>query len=263
MKFTVRSQATYGYTNNQELDLANKSIVFLHGAGMDHTVWTLFARHFARHGHNVIALDLPGHGRSTGAPLTSIEGMSDWLLDVLDELALPEVAVVGHSMGSLITLDFASRYAERTRSAALVACTAPMQVSDAILDAARNNDQAAFNMLTEFGYSKRHLYGGNTNPGIWMVGSTLRLFERAAPGILYADMNACNDYQTGVDSAAKIECPVLVVLGADDRLTPERSTQALLEALPEPEVTILQGAGHTMMVEASNELLDALRSWDL
>lgn len=259
MNIEVEGESTYCYTNNRDLDPDKDSLVFVHGAGMDHTVWTLFCRHFARHGRNVIAVDLPGHGRSVGNPKQSVEDMSDWIVALLDTLQIDRAAIIGHSLGSLIALDCAARHSDRVNAIALVGTTAPMPVSDAILDAAAANDPAAFNMLTEYGYSKRHLYGGNSNPGIWMVGSSLRLIQRSGPGVLHADMNACNNYQHGLDRAGQIKCPVTVVMGGGDRLTPLRGAGALLDALPDPQVTVLEGAGHTLMTEAPNELLDVLK----
>lgn len=259
MKLQVAGQDTYCYTNGRAIDPDADSLVFVHGAGMDHTVWTPFARHFARHGRNVVAVDLPGHGRSGGAPLGSIEALSDWLVGLLDALAITRAAIVGHSLGSIVALDTAARYPRRVRAIALVGTTAPMPVSQAILDAAAADAPAAFHMLTEFGFSRRHLYGGNSNPGIWMVGASLRLLQRAAPGVLHADMNACNNYDSGLQRAAQVTCPVLVVAGDGDRLTPLRGAQPLLEALPSPAVKVLRGSGHTLMAEAPNELLAALR----
>ena len=80
------------------------AVVFIHGAGMDHTVWALPARHFARKGLCVVAPDLPGHGRSSapanGAPaLASVEEMASWVGSLLDALSIATAAVVGHSMG--------------------------------------------------------------------------------------------------------------------------------------------------------------------
>ena len=144
MKIEVQGHSAYCYTNNREVDPAKDSIVFIHGAGMDHTVWTPIARHFARHGRNVIAVDLPGHGRSVGTPKASIEALSDWIVALLDVLQLPSVAITGHSLGSLVALDCAARHPARVRTIALVGSTAPMPVADAILDAAAANDPAAF-----------------------------------------------------------------------------------------------------------------------
>lgn len=258
MKITVNDAETYCYTNSRDLSPDKPSIVFIHGSGLDHTVWTLAARHFARHGNNVLSVDLPAHGRSAGDPLPSIGEMADWIIALLDAAKIEQAAVVGHSMGSLVALECSARYPQRISALAMVGTTSPMPVSDAILDAAKANDHAAFDMLTQWGYSKAHQYGGNRNSGIWMIGSTLRLFERSRPGVLFNDMSACNQYLNGVESAAAVQCPVLLILGAEDRLTPVRGTRPLQEAFSQPTVTVLEGSGHTIMVEAPNALLDAL-----
>lgn len=260
MKIRIAEHEAYCYTAARELDAGKASVLFLHGAGMDHTVWTLAARHFARHGRNVIVPDLPAHGRSVGQGRESVAAMADWVIELLDALAVPTVALAGHSMGSLIALDCAARYPERITALAMVGTTVPMPVSETILDDSHANSHSAFDMLTQWGYSKRHQYGGNSNPGIWMVGATLRLFERSRPGVLHADMSACNAYAEGLERAAAVRCPVLLVLGSEDRLTPPRSTQALQQALGHADVRVLADSGHTLMVEAPNELLDALRS---
>ena len=260
MKIEVQGSAAYCYTNNRAIDAAKPSVVFIHGAGLDHTVWTLPARHFARHGRNVVAVDLPGHGRSGGEPLGTIEAMADWVVSVLDALGIESAALAGHSLGSLVALDCAARHGSRARALAMVGTTVPMPVSDAILEDSAANRHEAFDMLTLWGYSRRHQYGGNSNPGIWMTGSTLRLFERGLPGVLGIDMRAANDYATGLQRAPEVHCPVLLVLGADDRLTPARSTAALRNALPAADVRILPGAGHTLMTESPNALLDALKT---
>ena len=258
MRVQVNSETAYCYTNSRGIDHNKPAIVFVHGSGMDHTVWTLASRHFARHGNNVVSVDLPGHGRSTGDPLATVEDMSAWVISVLDTLEIGKAAMVGHSLGSLIALECAASYSERVRAIALVGTTSPMPVSDAILNAAEANDHAAFDMLTQWGFSKRHQFGGNRDSGIWMIGNTLRLYERSRPGVLFHDMRACNEYTTGTDQASKVACPALLILGAEDRLTPVRSTRALQEAIPSPMVEVLPGAGHTIMVEAPNDMLDIL-----
>jgi pimeloyl-ACP methyl ester carboxylesterase len=258
VKLSVEGCETYCYTNGRPIDHAKPAVVFIHGAGLDHTVWTLASRHFARHGRNVIAVDLPAHGRSSGEPLRSVEAMADWVAALLNALGIEQAALCGHSLGSLVALDCAARYPTRARALAMVGSTAPMPVSDAILEAARADDHAAFDMLTQWGYSRRHQYGGSPNPGMWMIGSSLRLFERSRPGVLFSDMNACNGYSAGLERAAQVQCPVLLVLGEDDRLTPVRGTRPLQEALPSPTVVTLAGSGHTLMAEAPNGLLDAL-----
>lgn len=260
MKLAVAGSEAYCFTGVRAADSTRPAVVFLHGAGMDHTVWSLVSRHFLRHGRCVIAADLPGHGRSAGTPLGSVEAMADWVIALLDALGIAQAAVCGHSLGSLVALDAAARHADRIRALAMVGTAVPMPVSDALLASAAANEHAAFEMLTQWGYSKRHAFGGNSNPGVWMSGSTLRLFERSRPGVLHADLSACNAYTAGLARAATVRCPSLLVLGAEDRLTPVRATRDLQQAMPSARVQVLPGAGHTLMVEAPNTLLDALRS---
>ena len=178
MRIEVNGETAYCYTNSRDIEADKPTVVFIHGSGMDHTVWTLASRHFARHGNNVVSVDLPGHGRSTGSPLATVEEMAAWVIAVLDALAIKAAALVGHSLGSLIALECAAAHSDRVRAIALVGTTSPMPVSDAILNAAEADDHAAFDMLTQWGFSKRHQFGGNRNSGIWMIGNTLRLYER-------------------------------------------------------------------------------------
>ncbi len=258
MEILVKNFKTYCYTNSQEIDPGKKSILFIHGSGMDHTVWTLAARHFARRGNNVISVDLPAHGRSAGSALASIEEMAEWSRHLLKAINIEQVAIVGHSLGSLIALECAASFPDRVRSIAMVGTTCPMPVSDAILDAAKANDHAAFDMLTQWGFSKRNQFGGNRNSGIWMTGNVLRLYERSHPGVLYNDMTACNEYTNGISKARLVQCPTLLILGSEDRLTPVRGTESLQKALPHPSIEVLSGSGHTIMMEAPNTMLDAL-----
>ena len=84
MKITVNGHEVYVATGNRDFDPNKATVLFIHGTGQDHTIWVLPTRYFARHDRNVLAVDLPGHGRSGGEPLESIEAMADWVIDVLD-----------------------------------------------------------------------------------------------------------------------------------------------------------------------------------
>ena len=116
MKVLVDDQPVYIATGNKDLDPALPSVVFIHGTGQDHTIWVLPTRYFARHERNVLAIDLPGHGRSGGEPLQSIEAMAEWIIKVLDAAGIEKAAMVGHSMGSLVAIALAGKYANRVRT---------------------------------------------------------------------------------------------------------------------------------------------------
>jgi pimeloyl-ACP methyl ester carboxylesterase len=246
------------YSGARPLRPGARSAVFIHGAGMDHTVWVLPARYFARHDVNVLAIDLPGHGRSGGAALGTIEEMADWIVRVLDGLGVESASLIGHSMGSLVAFDTARRHGERVRSLALVGSAVPMAVSDPLLDASRENSHDAIDMLTYWGYSRSAQLGGNETPGLWMVGNTLRLLERAAPGVLHADLAACNAYRIDAGAEKPLDVEALLILGDRDIMTPVRNSATLTGLMPNSRNCVLKGSGHSLMMERPDEVLDAL-----
>jgi pimeloyl-ACP methyl ester carboxylesterase len=215
-------------------------------------------RYFARHDRNVLAVDLPGHGRSGGAPLKSVKAMADWLVEVLDATGIASTAVVGHSLGSLVAIAAAARHPHRVRAIALVGTTVPMPVSDFLLERAKENKHEAIEMLNFWGFSKSAQLGGNATPGNWMLGSGLRLMEKAGPGVIYADLVACNEYLEGMEHAKTVECPALLILGERDMLTPVRSAMNLADALPNAERVVLEGSGHALLAERPDAVLDQL-----
>jgi pimeloyl-ACP methyl ester carboxylesterase len=258
MELRVDGKKAFAYTAAHELDPEKSTVVFLHGAGLDHSWFGLQSRYFGYHGWNVLALDFPGHGRSEGPPLPSIEGMADWVLRFVDEASLRKISAVGHSMGSLIALDCAARHPERVERIAMLGTAFPMKVSEAFLDAARRNDHAAYDMETIWGHAPQVPLGANPNPGMWMYGDTLARLARLAPGVLYNDLKACNDYASGLERAGEVECPALFVLGRRDVMTPPKTASALAQAVKGSRTVVLRPSGHSLMAEAPDATLDAL-----
>ncbi len=261
MRIEVRGRNAYAYTADHEPDRAKPSVVFLHGAGLDHSSWALQSRYFGYHGWNVLAPDFPAHGRSAGPPLDAIQEMADWTLDLVDAAGLSEISLAGHSMGSLIALECAARHPERVRRAALVATAFPMKVSAPFLDAARDNAGAAHDMHTIWGHAPQTALRADPNPGMSMYGDTLARLGRLAPGVLYADLKACDEYAAGLASAARVACPVLFLLGERDVMTPPRGTRQLRDAIQSARTVRLAGSGHSPMAEAPDQTLDALISF--
>ena len=258
MQLQLNGRSAFAYTAAHERDPAKRTIVFVHGAGLDHSWWGLQSRYFGYHGFNVLALDLPGHGRSDGPPLATVEAMADWVLALSKALKMEQASIVGHSMGSLIALEFAARHPRIAEKIALIGAAYPMKVSEAFLDAARRNDPSAYDMETIWGHAAQVPFSGNPNPGMWMYGDTLARLARLAPGVLHADLAACNAYAEGFDSAAKVKCPALFILGARDMMTPPKAAQALAKAIPDSKTVTIAFSGHSLMAEAPDATLDAL-----
>jgi pimeloyl-ACP methyl ester carboxylesterase len=255
MDLAVDGKRVFAYTGAHVFDARKSTLVFVHGAGLDHSTFGLQSRYFAYHGRNVLALDLPGHGRSDGPPIPTIPGMSDWVLRVLDSLEVSKASLVGHSMGALVALEAAGRHPERVERIACIGIAYPMKVSEAFLEAARRNERSAYDMETIWGHAPHVPLGTNPNPGMWMYGDMLARLGRLAPGVLYNDLKACNDY---VSDFAAVNCPVLLILGRRDMMTPPRNAKALQEKLPGAQTVVLEPSGHTLMAEAPDATLDAL-----
>jgi pimeloyl-ACP methyl ester carboxylesterase len=260
MRLTVAGRtvavATFG-----PFDPARPALVLLHGAGMDHTVWALQARYFAHHGRAVLAPDLPGHGASAGPPLATIEALADWVPALLDAAGLERAALAGHSMGGLAALASAARHPDRIAALALLGAAAAMPVHPALLEAAGTDPACAAALIASWALGPNGQPGGSPAPGGWLVGQAQRLLARAPAGVLHADLAACNTYKGGLAAAAAINCPALVLAGAEDRMTPAKRAAELAAAMPKARLIILSRCGHMLMAEQPDAALDALIGW--
>src|SRR6266567_1682662 len=259
MQLTVNGIDTFVATGGREFEKSQPAIVLLHGAGFDHCTWALHSRWFAHHGYGVLAPDLPGHGRSSGAPLPAISDMADWTAALIEAAGAARAWLVGHSMGSLIALETAARHPANVSALSLIATAATMTVGPDLLKAAEANDRSAIDMVSIWGLGFQAELGGSLAPGLWMHSGAQRVLEQGRPGVLFNDLSACNSYQNALAAAATIAVPATFILGERDMMTPAKAGKALAAALPNSRTVVLRGAGHMMMAERPDELLAALQ----
>jgi len=253
----------YAYTGGKPFDPQRPAIVFLHGALLDHSVWTLLARWFSHHGHAVLAPDLPGHARSRGAALTSVEALADWLIALLDAAGIDRAALIGHSMGSLIALETTARAPQRVTHLAMLGTAYPMTVSTALLDTARDAPLRAIDMVNAYSHSTFAAKPAFPGPGTWTHGAARALMRRVQASqrdcnLYRRDFEVCNNYRNGLVAAGAVACPVDFVLGAKDQMTAPRQATELAAALKARVTTV--DAGHALMEEAPDAVLAALRA---
>jgi len=258
MRLTVDDVEIFAATGGKPFDPSLPLVVFLHGAGFDHSIWALPARWFAHHGHAVLAPDLPGHGRSAGKPIASIEGLADWTVRLIHAAGATRARLVGHSMGSLISLEAASRHPDTVAEITLIAAGASMKVSPDLLGAAEANQHDAIDMVSIWGHGFRASLGGSRAPGLWMLGGGERVLEAAAPGVLHTDLAACNAYSRALDAAAGLSIPATLILGERDMMTPLKAGTELAGAIKGARRVVLPGAGHMLTAERPDEVLAAL-----
>lgn len=261
MIVTVHGHEAYCYTGGKPFDAALPTVVFIHGAQNDHTVWALQTRYFAHHGFGVLAIDLPGHGRSKGPALASVEDMATWLLAVLDAADVAEALLVGHSMGSLIALDASLQAPDRVRGLAMIGATYPMKVADALLETARVDEPRAIDMVNIWSHARMSHQPSAPAPGFDVLNGARRLMQRMSAinphQLFFTDFSACNNYARGGPAAALVECPTLFVFGSKDVMTPVRSTTALTTGIAHGKVVMVD-AGHQMMAEAPDAVRETL-----
>lgn len=263
MELSVQGRKAYAYTGGKPFDPGLPCIVFIHGALNDHSVWTLLARWFAHHGHSVLAVDQPGHGRSEGTPLADVEALADWTLALLDAAGVRQAALVGHSMGSLIALEASGRAPERVVRLVMIATAYPMKVSEALLTTARDTPLKAIDMVNAFSLSGMASKPSYPGPGVWLHGANRALMRRVqrtqtATNLFHHDFSVCDRYAGGMAAAARVICPVHFVLGMADQMTSPKAARDIAAAL-KAQVHMLP-SGHALMQEQPDAVLRALRS---
>ena len=261
MKFDVQGRAAYAYTGGKPFAADGPCVVFIHGALNDHSVWTLLARWYAHHGHRVLAVDQPGHGRSDGPALGSVEALADWVLALMDAAGAPTAHLVGHSMGSLIALEAAGRAPERAASLVMIGTAYPMKVSDALLCTARDDPSRAIAMVNAFSHSSLAGKPSYPGPGAWLRGGSSALMHRIqgdAEGNLFEhDFRVCDAYAHGIEAAKRVTCPAHLIVGTRDVMTPAKATKELAGMLNAAVARIV--SGHALMQEAPDAVLNAVR----
>ena len=274
MKFTLKNPAgqhyeAYAYTGGKAFDAAKPTLVFIHGVLNDHSVWILQSRYLAHHGFNVMAIDLPGHGRSGGDAPASVEEAAQFIEALLDAAGVQQAALVGHSWGSLIALETAARLKERITHLGLVGTAFPMKVSPALIEASLNEPMKALQMVNVFSRATLAAPPSALGPGTWVYGASMALGRRVLASnpkvnLFHRGFVACDSYTNGLSAIAAITCPVLFLLGESDQMTPPRAAKGLIDQAQTSGKTlqvVQVPMGHHQMSESPEETLHALKSF--
>jgi pimeloyl-ACP methyl ester carboxylesterase len=269
MELIVNGAKTYCYTGGKPFDRAKPTVVFIHGVLSDHSVWILQTRYLAHHGWNVLAVDLPGHCRSAGEAPSTVEEAADFICKLLDAAGVEKAALVGHSWGSLIALEAASRLKQRVTHLVLVGTAFPMKVSPALLEAALHEPEKAIKMINVFSRNTLAPPPSALGPGTWVYGTFMALGRRVLASnpkvnVFHRGFKACDTYANGEQAIAQVTAPILFLLGAGDQMTQPKAAQSLIakakEAGKTHKVTYLP-LGHHQMTETPDQALFAIRDF--
>lgn len=262
MWLDVAGKKVFAATGGKDFDKTKPCVVFIHGNACDHTVWAMQTRWFAYHGYSVLALDLPGNGRSEGPMPDSIEAFADWMPKLLDAAGVQQAAAfVGHSMGALIALETAARHPSRVQKISLLGFAFPMAVNPELQALADSGTYTVVELMNDWMIAKKNQIGSNRVPGAHLLNGAIRLVDRAPRSSLALGFRVCNGYQNGKQAVAGIALPAQIIAGERDQMTPLRAARGWAKEFRNGRIDVLPGCGHMMMGERPDETLDALKDF--
>jgi len=246
--FELENKNVHASNAGQELDYKRETIIFLHGSGLTHIVWSLVEQFFSNKNFNVLSIDLPGHGNSEGPCLQTIEEIADWLEKVFIKLKLEKVILVGHSQGCLEMLEYSNKYKNRIKKLVFMGGSYKMPVNQDLIDLAENGDADAVKLMTKWCYegSKKFIGG---NPIKRIIQSPRDISE-----ILGVDLVACNNYVNGSNAIKTIDCPTLFVFGALDKMCNLEAGKKFANMVNNSTTLVIDGCGHMIMIEKAFEM---------
>ena len=248
MIFELENKSVYASNAGQKLDHKKETIIFLHGSGLSHIVWSLVEQFFSSRNYNVLSIDLPGHGNSEGPCLHTIEEIADWLEKVFIKLKLDKVILVGHSQGCLEMLEYSNKYQSRLKKLVFMGGSYKMPVNKDLIDLAENGDPDAVKLMMKWCYegSKKFIGG---NPIKRIIQSPRDISE-----ILGVDLVACNNYTNGLIAVKTIDCPTMFVFGALDKMVNIEAGKKFANMVNNSTTHIIDGCGHMIMIEKAFEM---------
>ena len=244
-------------TAGMEFDKKKQSILLIHGSGLTHIVWSLHEQFYASQGFNILSVDLPGHGNSEGPSLESIQKISDWVKLLIQALNISKITIVGHSQGTLVGIDFASRYPDLIFSLVLVAGSYKMSVNQDLIDLAESGDDKAILLMMKWGYEGSKAFIGG-NPVKKIINSSREIRE-----VLSVDLKACNNYKDGKESLEKINCPTLCIFGDLDKMVPLKVGTKMSDLIKNSETKVISNCGHMIIFEKAFEMRKLVKEFIL
>jgi pimeloyl-ACP methyl ester carboxylesterase len=250
--FEIENKSVHASDAGQGIDNSKDTIVFLHGSGLSHIVWSLTEQFFSNKNFNVLSVDLPGHGNSEGPCLDSIEKIADWLEKVFTELNLDKVIIVSHSQGCLEVLEYSFKYKNRLKKIVFLSGSYQMPVNKDLIDLASNGDSDAVKLMMKWGYEgSKKFIGGNPVERIIQT-------PRDITKILAVDLIACNNYSNGLDAAKALDCPTMLIFGELDKMVKLEVGKKFSNLVKNSKTHVINGCGHMIMIEKAFEMREKI-----
>jgi pimeloyl-ACP methyl ester carboxylesterase len=227
-------------------------VVLIHGAGGNHLYWPSEIRRLA--GFRMYALDLPAHGKSGGRARQSIESYTGTVIAWLEAIGLHNAVFIGHSMGGAIVQTLALNHPQHVLGLGLIASGARLRVAQQLLDLSASS-RTFYNAIDEViacSFSER------ASDKLKEL-ATERMGE-VRPSVLHSDFLACDDFDER-ERLSDIQEPTIVICGTEDKMTPLRFSQYLVDNILESRLEVIPDAGHMVMLEKPQEVAQVLTAF--
>jgi len=251
--------------NGVDVAFHRPAVVFLHAFPLNRHMWRPQLEALADSGIPCIALDYPGFGEAPPWPFPpTIDDYARYVLDVLEACRVPQAVFVGLSMGGYVALALYRQAPARFRGLVLADTRATADTEAArerrlqLIEATRR--ARSVEPLVEAHIDK--FFTPSTRqerPNI--VEEAERLMRQTSPLGAIQALWAMADRPDSTDLLAQMDFPVLVVVGAEDPLTPPTEAQAMVERLPRADGVVLPGAAHLANMEQPKAFNEALRKY--
>ena len=218
---------------------AGRTLVCVHGAGGDGTVWLRLAEKLGV-SCSIVIPDMPGHGKSPGNPLATARQYAVFLAGLIQELHLADFFLAGHSLGGAVVQEYLREFSAGVSGFILAGTGMRFSISQEYLDLVQSNFEAAIEL------SCSRAYGPGASRGLHREGAAM--LQGNGCQTLCSDLIACRQFNSAswIESLGK---PALVVCGSMDVIAPPEFSRELAERLPAGRMQTIDGAGHMAMAE--------------
>ena len=248
------------------------SIVFVPGAGMDHRIISMFDLEDLYEEYNILGVDLPGHGYTSGPIVDSIRDHTNFCIDVFKEINIKDPIVIGHSWGGLVALDLSTEFQNSMTICMNIAY--PFLVGDMLLDYAKGNLDQAVEFLMKYGIYKfpkteiktkgfgtmgSGFYGRSKGQIKSPYGTKVveddpereiklyplkRLFNQSEKEISSIDLQSCNVFRLTDEQISNLE-NIKYIFSGKDKLARFNPDNVLLKNVDhEKDIVHLEDVGH-------------------
>ncbi|MDQ7026281.1 MAG: alpha/beta fold hydrolase [Anaerolineae bacterium] len=243
---TVRG--TFYYKDYRQDEITHPPLMLIHGAGGVYLDLPIELRKTMQ----TIALDLHGHGRSSGSGRRRIRDYAEDIVALLDALNIEKAIIAGHSMGGAIAQTLALDFADRVAGLILLGTGAHLPVNQMIIDGLESNFEKTCQNLIKWQWHKSALEQ-------YRQRGLERLLQTPI-NTIRNDFLACNEFDIR-ERLAEITVPTLIIAAAEDKMLAQSQSEFLAEKISGAKLAILENAGHMFPLEQANQVVDIVQQW--